>query len=96
MKKIEELNKSKLPIAIYDNQLDTYEKMPLFQEKLAKANAILEKNMPLAFLKTKKNQRIKQYFEQQIPVEQIAKQLDLPKSEVLLCLEEIGLIEVAS
>ena len=93
MKKLEELNKSKIPIAIYDKRLDKYENMPLFQKKLDKANAILAKSNPLVFLRELENKQIKQYFEQNMPIEQISHQLRLTQEEVLLRLHEMRLIE---
>jgi DNA-binding IclR family transcriptional regulator len=44
-------------------------------------------------LKEIKDGRIKRRFEQNMSIEQIAQALDLPKAEVLLALEEMGLIE---
>ncbi len=93
MKNIEELNKSKQPIAIYDKRLDKYETMPLFQKKLDKANAILAESNPLVFLRELDNKQIKHLFEQNMPIEQIAKQMRLPQGEVLVRLQEMGLIE---
>jgi folate-dependent tRNA-U54 methylase TrmFO/GidA len=93
MKKLEELNKSKTPIATYDKRLDKYENMPLFQKKLDKANAILAKSNPLVFLRELENKQIKQYFEQNMPIEQISHQLRLTQEEVLLRLHEMSLIE---
>ena len=93
MKSIEELNQSKLPIAIYDKELDKYEKKPLFQKKMDKANAILAVSPPTQFLKERENKRIKQYFEQCFPIEQIAQNLSLSENEVLLRLEEMGLVK---
>jgi len=40
--KIKELNKSKTPIVIIDNSLEKYVKLPIFQDKLDKANKILK------------------------------------------------------
>jgi hypothetical protein len=39
---IKELNKSKKPIVIIDNSLEKYIKLPIFQDKLDKANEILK------------------------------------------------------
>ena len=39
---IKELNKSKVPIVIIDNTLEKYNNLPIFQEKLNQANAILK------------------------------------------------------
>ena len=91
MKNIKEYNKSKLPIAIYDKRLDKYDKMPLFQKKLDKANAILTEFPPLLLLRERDNKRIKQYFEQGLPIEQIVLLVKLSENEVLLRLEEMGL-----
>ncbi len=41
MKTIEELNKSKTPIIQIDSSLEKYKDMPLFQEKVDKANEVL-------------------------------------------------------
>lgn len=38
MKTIQELNKKKKPIVRIDNSLEKYKKMPLFQDKVDKAN----------------------------------------------------------
>ena len=41
MTTIKELNKSKLPVARFDESLDKYNDVVLFPEKLAKANEML-------------------------------------------------------
>ncbi|HTD41515.1 MAG TPA: hypothetical protein VK671_12890 [Mucilaginibacter sp.] len=38
---IEELNKRKTPVVIIDDSLDKYKDLPLFQEKVDKANEML-------------------------------------------------------
>lgn len=91
MKTIKEHNKSKLPKVIISKRLDKYEKMSLFQKKLDKANAILTEFPPLLLLRERDNKRIKQYFEQGLPIEQIALLVELPENEVLSRLEEMGL-----
>ena len=91
MKNIKEYNKSKLPKVIISKRLDKYDKMPLFQKKLDKANAILTEFPPLLLLRERDNKRIKQYFEQGLPIEQIVLLVKLSKNEVLLRLEEMGL-----
>ena len=91
MKTIKEHNKSKLPKVIISKRLDKYEKMPLFQKKLDKANAILTEFPPLLLLRERDNKRIKQYFEQGLPIEQIVLLVKLSENEVLLRLEEMGL-----
>lgn len=93
MKKIEELNRSKQPIAIYDKRLDKYETMPLFQKKLDKANAILAESNPLVFLRELENGKIKELFEQEMSTEQIAVQINLSEAEVLSRLQEMDLVE---
>ncbi len=90
MKLIEELNKSKLPIAIYKKDLDKYENTPIFQDKVDKANAILTKFPPTAFLKEKQNGHIKRLLEQGMSIEQIVEQVDLLEEEVKLRISEIG------
>jgi hypothetical protein len=42
MKTIKELNNKKVPIVRIDNSLEKYKKMPIFQEKLDKANEVLQ------------------------------------------------------
>jgi hypothetical protein len=41
MKTIKELNEKKIPIIRIDNSLEKYKKMPLFQDKVDKANEML-------------------------------------------------------
>lgn len=43
MKKIEQLNNSKVPIIVFDKKLEQFRTNVLFPEKLAKANDILSK-----------------------------------------------------
>jgi hypothetical protein len=50
MKKIDELNKKKVPIVRIDNSLEQFKGQPLFQEKVDKANEIL-KNIGLPKIK---------------------------------------------
>jgi hypothetical protein len=40
---IEELNKRKAPIVVIDNSLKKYKDIPLFQDKVDKANEMLRK-----------------------------------------------------
>jgi hypothetical protein len=51
MKKIEELNKRKVPVVRIDNSLEKYKTIPLFQDKVDKANEVLKK---VGLPKTKK------------------------------------------
>ena len=41
MKTIEELNEKKIPIIRIDSSLEKYKNMPIFQEKVDKANEML-------------------------------------------------------
>lgn len=43
MKTIEKLNKSKVPVIVFDKNLDQYRDKVLFPEKLEKANEVLKK-----------------------------------------------------
>jgi hypothetical protein len=52
MKTIQELNKKKIPIIRIDNSLEKYKKIPLFQEKVDKANEVL-RTVGLPKLKSK-------------------------------------------
>ena len=93
MKKLEALNNSKSPIAIYDKKLDKYENMPLFQKKVDKANAILANNPPYQIIRDIEDNRIKTFFEQGLSLEQIAANMSLTESEIMLRLTEMGLVE---
>lgn len=42
MKTIQELNEKKIPIVRIDNSLEKYKKMPIFQDKVNKANEALK------------------------------------------------------
>jgi hypothetical protein len=52
MKTIQELNDSKIPIIRIDNTLEKFKKMPIFQDKVNKANEML-KTVGLPKQKTK-------------------------------------------
>ena len=43
MKKIEQLNNSKIPVIVFDKKLEQFRNKVLFPEKLAKAKDILSK-----------------------------------------------------
>jgi hypothetical protein len=43
MKTIEQLNQSKVPVIVFDKNLEKFRNEVLFPEKLAKANEILER-----------------------------------------------------
>ena len=93
MKDIEEFFDAQSPIITVNKDLDKYEQMPIFQEKNEAADAFLEQNPPPeAWIKEMKMRQIKRRFEQNMPVEQIAELVYLPKAEVILCLEEMGLL----
>ena len=51
---IKQLNKSKVPIVRIDNSLEKFKNIPLFQNKVDKANDIL-RNVGLPKLKSKKS-----------------------------------------
>ncbi len=42
MKKIEDLNKRKVPIVRIDNSLEKFKDLPIFQDKVDKANEMLK------------------------------------------------------
>ena len=44
MKKINQLNNSKIPVIVFDKKLEQFRDKVLFPEKLAKANEILKKS----------------------------------------------------
>lgn len=55
---IKELNKSKVPIVVIDNSLEKFKKIPLFQDKVDKANEILRTvGLPKIPLKKKSHSR---------------------------------------
>lgn len=95
MKTIEELNQSKSPIVIVSKRLEKYDVMPLFQDKVDKANAILAEHPPLLLFRIRENKRIKQYFEQDMLLAHIAKQVALSEAEVLLRLQEMYLVNAS-
>lgn len=43
MKTIKEINQKKVPIVRIDNSLEKFKSMPIFQEKVDKANEVLRK-----------------------------------------------------
>jgi hypothetical protein len=52
---INELNKRKTPIVVIDNSLEAYKSMPLFQDKVDKANEMLR---TIGLPKDKKKKRV--------------------------------------
>ncbi len=52
MKTVQELNEKKIPIIRIDNSLEKYKSMPVFQEKVDKANEMLKTvGLPKALIK---------------------------------------------
>lgn len=93
MKKIEEFDTIKSATVRINTALDKYDTMPLFQDTMNKVGAILEKESTQMLIRDIKNERIKAYFEQNMPIEQIAVASRLSETDVLLRLEEMGLVE---
>lgn len=97
MVKVEKLSNYRQSIVVIDPDLDKYDDMDIFKEKNEQAFAFLEKNpVPASLLKDMQDRRIKRRFEQNMSIEQIAQVLDLPKNDVFLALEEMGLVEPVS
>jgi hypothetical protein len=96
MNKKEILNKSNLPKARYNKELDKYENMPLFQKKVDKANEMLAKNPPFEAIKAIENERIKALFVEGKNSVQIAILMKMPEAEITLRLKEMGLYAVAA
>jgi hypothetical protein len=94
MVEIEKLSNYKQSVVVIDSELDKYDDTDIFKEKNDSAFAFLEKNpVPARLLKEMQDRRIKRRFEQNMSIDQIAQVLDLPKTEVLAALEEMGLVE---
>lgn len=84
---------SQIPTLIISNRLEKYDSMPLFQDKVDKANAFL-KNFPMAeFMREQCNNDIKLCFENGLSVKQIAVKVNLSEDEVISHLKEMGLEE---
>jgi hypothetical protein len=64
MKKKLKTYTNELPLEIVSERLEKYDKLPIFQKKLDKANAILAKSPPFEALKAMENDWIKGHFEQ--------------------------------
>ncbi len=93
MKHIKEVKKSKQHKVIVNPELDKYDDMPVFQNKLDMAAAFLEKHpLPESLMQDIKSKRIQYLFEQNMSVEQMAQRLSLTKSEILLNLQKLGLM----
>ncbi len=94
MIEIEKIKDKRQAVVIINPDLDKYDDMAIFKEKNDKMFAFLEQNpLPAEWVKEIKDGRIKRYFEQNMPIEQIAQRVSMPKTSVLLALEEMGLIE---
>jgi predicted transcriptional regulator len=87
------MKNSKIPTIKISKRLEKYDSMPLFQDKVDKANAFLA-TFPIAeFIREQKHIDIKLCFEKGHSTEETAKKLNLSVDEVISCLKEMGLIE---
>jgi hypothetical protein len=87
------LKNSQLPTLIISNRLEKYDSMPLFQDKVDKANAFL-KNFPIEeFMREQCNDDIKLGIEKGFSIKQIAEKIHLTEDEITSRLKEMGLIE---
>ncbi len=93
MKKIEKINGLTSVAVVVNPALDKYEKMPLFQNTMNKVGVVLAKESTQTLIREIKNERIKAYFEQNKSIEEIAELVKISETEVLLALEEMGLVE---
>jgi hypothetical protein len=85
------LKNSQMPTLIISNRLEKYDSMPLFQDKVDKANAFL-KNFPMAeFMREQCNNDIKLCFENGLSVKQISVKVNLSEDEVISHIKEMGL-----
>jgi hypothetical protein len=92
MKKNENIN-SKMPQVRINKSLSKYDTMPLFQDKVDKANATLAKYPPFEALKAIENDDIKACFMKGKSVEQIAVLMQLSEEEIGIRLKDLGLLE---
>jgi hypothetical protein len=73
--------------------LDKYEPTPYFQQKDEDAFAFLEQHPPPAeWMKRITDRRIKHDFDNNMPIDAIAESYKLSNEDVLLRLEEMGLV----
>jgi hypothetical protein len=92
MKKNENIN-SKMPQVRINESLSKYDTMPLFQDKVDKANATLAKYPPFEALKAIENDDIKACFMKGKSIEQIAILMQLSEEEIGVRLKDLGLLE---
>jgi hypothetical protein len=92
MKKNENIN-SKMPQVRINESLSKYDTMPLFQDKVDKANATLAKYPPFEALKAIENDDIKACFMKGKSIEQIAVLMQLSEEEIGIRLKDLGLLE---
>jgi hypothetical protein len=92
MKKNENIN-SKMPQVRINESLSKYDTMPLFQDKVDKANATLAKYPPFEALKAIENDDIKTCFMKGKSIEQIAVLMQLSEEEIGIRLKDLGLLE---
>lgn len=93
MKNKNKMYDSELPPIIISDRLAKYDKMPLFQNKLDKVNAILAKSPPFEAFKSIENDEIKAYFMKGKSIEQIAVLMRLSEEEIGIRLKDLGLLE---
>jgi hypothetical protein len=93
MKKKLKTYTNELPLVIVSERLEKYDKLPIFQKKLDKANAILAKSPPFEALKAMENDWIKGHFEQGKTLADIAVLIRLSAVDIELRLQDMGLIE---
>ena len=93
MKKKNKMYNSELPPIIISDRLAKYDDMPLFQDKVDKANAFFAKNPPFEAIKLIENEEIKGYFTKGKSIEQIAVLMRLSEEEIGIRLKDLGLLE---
>ena len=93
MKKKNKMYNSELPPIIISDRLAKYDKMPLFQKKLDKVNAILAISSPYEAFRLIENEEIKAYFTKGKSIEQIAVLMQLSEEEIGIRLKDLGLLE---
>ena len=93
MKKIEKINGLTSVAVVVNPALDKYENLPLFQDTMNKVGSVLAKESTQTLIRKIKNERIKAYLEQNMTIDKIAILSKLSETEVLLSLEEMGLVE---
>jgi hypothetical protein len=92
MKKSENID-NKMPKYRISKRLSTYDTMPLFQDKVDKANAFFAKNPPFEAMKILENEEIKDCFMKGKSIEQIAVLMQLSEEEIGIRLKDLGLLE---